>query len=220
MSPNSARRSPDSATLLTVTTRITYDMLEDLLFEDLEAEDLTREEHLERSKTAEEWATAPGFELEDEELRAELLVEASREAAFGGDDVHGLDLARQAVDVAERVGDRLVPDVRIRLYEALRSAARDDEARELEASLRRDLPQDLESFAEMGSILAEAGESATAQRWFTMGIRFAEQNDLTDEFEYDMLLLDRADVRARAGLPKDEYDLQADDVMDELEENL
>ncbi|WP_166874059.1 hypothetical protein [Salinibacterium sp. ZJ450] len=210
-----------------MSTLITYDMVDDLLLEDMEAilsgemdDEPSQADYRNRSETAEHWATDDEFELEGEELRPILLRAASLQASYAGDDERALHLALRAVEAAEAIGDWLIPDVRIRLYEALRVVGDEAKATEVEAGLRKRLPLDLDSFAEMADIVAGLGDTELAGRWFTMGIRFAEKHDLTEEFEYELLLISRAELRESLGLQKDEFDLLADAYIAEMDDEM
>lgn len=174
----------------------------------------------ERSLTAERWATGDEFTLESELLRAVLFSVASFQASLANDPERALRLARLAVTAGEAQGDLLVLDVRVALYGLLRAQGLDQEAAELEASMRRRLPDELESFDEMADALQALDDTGAAERWYAMGIRFAETNGLTDDFEYGLLIVARSELRERLGKPQDEYDVLAEGIVDEWDEEL
>lgn len=196
-------------------TVITHEKLDELLFTELELDDeeSSQEAFLVRSHTAELWATGKEFELEDEAMPVALFTVASRQAEYAGDLERALAMARRGVDGAEGLHDWMVPDVRIQLYSCLRQSGREAEAAELERNLRRLLPDELESFDEMGQVLARLGEMKLAERWYTIGIRFAEEHGLTDDFDYELLVVARSELREDAELPKDEFDLLAEEIV-------
>lgn len=193
-------------------------MIDELIFGglvDLDDEEPTPDVFLERSRTAELWATSEEFEHEDREMQVSLLVLASEQATAAGETERALTMAQQAVAGAEKLGDWLVPDVRIRLFDCLRRTGRDAEAADVERDLRKRLPDAPESFDEMGQVLSDLRDAKLAERWYTMGIRFAEDHDLTEDFAYELLVVSRSELRKGAGTPPDEFDVLAEEIVDD-----
>lgn len=67
----------------------------------------------------------------------------------------------------------------------------------------------------MGTVITyeKLVELMFAERWYTIGIRFAEEHGLTDDFDYELLVVARSELREDAGLPKDEFDLLAEEIV-------
>lgn len=153
-----------------------------------------------------EYATADGYELDDDVAPRSLLVAASELLGFGGEwdrQAEVLELAESAAGVSA-----IHPDV-VRVSAALARGLDPAPYADRYRKSGRITPL---SAHYMADLYDEAGEPLAAERWLNIGIRALEHldPDMVDTGTWDLLLLSRRNLRARLGRPKDGYDEEAD----------
>lgn len=154
--------------------------------------------------TYEAWAADP--HPDDEVSLGRLLVMAGEQWAYAGETDRALQLFRRAV----QTGDRVEPDVRCYLIDALLGAGQRDEADKLAEELRRSRPGNPDAYLFVGDAYEEAGDLGASLRWFTSGMLKTLKDEAADEVDVVLLIRSRRRVREAMGFPPDEYDELAD----------
>lgn len=175
------------------------------------AEASMRDDPAGAARQFEEWAADP--QPGDVDDTGTLLVQAGEAWTSAGEHERAVDAARRAVGT----GDEVPPDTRCYLVDALLAAGRVDEADAVAGELRRTVGGDAFVLTFLAQSYEENGQTASAHRWYTMGLTSAERHgDPTGAVP--SLLAGRFRVRRELELPLDEYDEEyADDVVDDLE---
>lgn len=141
-------------------------------------------------------------------------------------------LAERAIEACERSGDTSTSHPSAVRADALFLAGRDEEAMTQLAVLRERLTEDPEAAMLVGEVLVAHGHAEVAEEWLTEALDTVLQRH--DELEADPsdpaydhvsivsfeVLQARHGVRHELGLPHDEYDDLADEMMEELEDSL
>ncbi|MGH1563988.1 hypothetical protein [Mumia sp. DW29H23] len=169
----------------------------------VEESDLTSRQKAEKLV---EYATADGYELDDDVTPRSLLVAASEFLGFDGAwerQAEVLELADSAAGASA-----IHPDV-VRVGAALAQGLDPAEYADRYRRSGRITPL---SAHYMADLYDEAGEPLAAERWLNIGIRALEHldPDMVDTSTWDLLLLSRRNLRGRLGRPKDGYDEEAE----------
>lgn len=154
------------------------------------------------------WVTDPEYVL-DEDVDALDVLRSAAEAF-----TH-LDLqqdAEEVADLAEQLPGERAHLVALTIRMGVAASQEDlDRVREIADDLRHRRPQDLDTYLWTGELLEECGELVRAERWFTIGVRLAEDWGAGDG---QLLMLHNGRWRVRRTLGKP-YD-----VTDERQEKL
>jgi hypothetical protein len=139
-------------------------------------------------------------------------------------------LAERAIEACERSGGASTSHPSAVRADALFVAGRDEEAMTQLAVLRDRLTEDPDAAMLVGEVLVANGQAEVAEEWLTEALDTVLQRH--DELEssdptYDdvamitfEVLQARHGVRHELGLPHDEYDDLADEMMEDLEDSL
>lgn len=150
-------------------------------------------------------------------LRAEVLVAAAEQLHLSEQPDRAVVAARAAV----ADGGKVRHGAPVHLAAALRIANQPTEARALLAEIRRSRPTEpgLHLFA--GEQCEGLGDETEALRWYARGLSIAEGRRHGDErFMCILLLIARAGLRGRLGLPPDDWDEDAEGFIQDAERSL
>lgn len=188
---------------------ITEDMVEELMYASNRGGTST---HLAAAEALHEWSTLDATRFGDYVSAASLLVSAGEHFALGGDNDRAVQQFRLAV---EANGDA-PPDTRVYLLQGLLDAGFTEEAQEVADTIRRERPVDADVYVFIAESFELVGDHGRAQRWFSMGLRLADDRDVQlSEFDYELLLMGRRRVRQAAGMPEDVLDADAKEVLEQ-----
>jgi hypothetical protein len=160
------------------------------------------------------WATDDEYELDDVTER-ELLASAADHLISLGDLTGAADLA----DLMERYpDDGAFPAEFVRVEVAFLRGDHDAALAQIDV-IRRARPSNASLAERVGELAEEHGHLDVAERWFTMGARWLE-DDEDAAFTRMMLLTGRARVRRAAGKPLDALDEENEDLRAAYEDLL
>ncbi|TCC43074.1 SEC-C metal-binding domain-containing protein [Kribbella sindirgiensis] len=141
-------------------------------------------------------------------------------------------LAERAIEACERSGDTSTSHPSAVRADALFLAGRDEEAMTQLGVLRERLTEDPDAAMLVGEVLVANGHAEIAEEWLTEALdtvlqRHDELESKPSDPAYDdvamisfEVLRARHGVRHELGLPHDQYDDLADEMMQELEDSL
>lgn len=139
-------------------------------------------------------------------------------------------LAERAIEACERAGDTSTSHPMAVRADALFLADRDEEAMTQLAVLRARLTEDPDAAMLIGEVLVANGQAEVAEEWLTEALdtvlqRHEELESSDPAYDHVAMitfevLQARHGVRHELGLPHDEYDDLADEMMEELEDSL
>jgi tetratricopeptide (TPR) repeat protein len=187
---------------------ITEDMVEELMYASNRGGTST---HLAAAEALHEWSNLDVTRFGDYVSAASLLVSAGEHFSLGGDNDRAVQQFRLAVEAS---GDA-PPDTRVYLLQGLLDAGLTEEAHEVADTIRRERPVDVDVYVFIAESFELVDDHERAQRWFSMGLRLADDRDVPlSEFDYELLLMGRRRVRQSAGLPEDVLDTNAREALE------
>lgn len=181
---------------------VTFDHVDDLIFAAGHATEdghATEGAHRDLAEQLGQWAQDP--HPLDELSPRELLTEAGAQLERAGDLDGALDLYRRAV----ASHGHATLDPRCMVVGVLHRQGRHEEADAVEQELRRSRPAEAATYAYMGELCEELGETTRALGWFNRGLSLAEDGGLV-EADMGRLCLARWGLRQRTGHDPDQFD--------------
>ncbi|MGL4340634.1 MAG: hypothetical protein ACRCSP_09495 [Rhodoglobus sp.] len=191
-----------------MSTIITEDAVEELMWS-ASREGATA--HIAAAEVLNEWSALDPTRYGEWVSAASLLVSAGEQFALAGDHHRAVEHFRRAVGA---VGEA-PPDTRVYLLQGLLDAGLAEEAQTLADTIRRERPVDSDVYSFIAESFELADDYPRAQRWFSMGLRLADDHTVAlSEVDYQMLLMGRRRVRQAAGLTQDMLDPEAEEILD------
>lgn len=182
-------------------------------FESIEFDAASSGDHASAARAMTELATtgteAPGMP------RAEAFLRAGEQWLLADNPAEAAEVLRRAL----AHGGPVSADPRVPLARALFELGREDEARELVASIQSEGPADPKTCDLLAELLVEQSDLAGALDWATAGVELclaatgerASQGQNRTDGELGMLLRLRYRIRNDLGLPEDDYDALLDE---------
>lgn len=171
-------------------------------------------------------ARDPATIYHDDTSPAALLVAASECFYDALDPIAAFEAAKEAQDA----DGEAAPDKRVYLLEGLLRTGQDAEATELADQLRAEATPDPLIYAFLGDTYDTAGQNQAGQDWYNLGIQIISGLiDDSDDLERDevaelleareLLVLGRQVIREDAGIPSDELDEEALELLEEYDDD-